>query len=247
MVDDKGNGWENFVLRNIPGEHSMNGLMQYIYYLESHLFNDKLTFNAIQGTNVLNEYIINYQSILKSRFPSWENGDPITFEMWLQVPEVLRTAIIKQIMASPGLLRELIGSWKIATHKNLISPEFLLKQQFFNPRNTLDARPFCNEIIPSCSKGTQLIHSIYKEENWTNSYGWHCELCPPQTYKDVDGNSKCIPCEKPLQTDDLKTKCFDPFTTVLTARWSLLGLCVLILSVFNIIGILVTMVIFIRY
>ena len=31
--------------------------------------------------------------------------------------------------------------------------------------------------------GKELKRSLFKEELWDNSYGWHCALCAPETYK----------------------------------------------------------------
>ena len=81
------------LLDNISGEHSMNGLMTSIYYFEANVFDDADFFKAVQGLDELKDYIAQYEFILKSRFPEWKKGNPLTFEMWQKVPEFLQQKI----------------------------------------------------------------------------------------------------------------------------------------------------------
>ena len=155
--------------------------------------------------------------------------------------------IVTQIASHRGLLKQLIIFWKKSNYVGLLSPEKLLKQPYYNPKKALESKPHCELTIPQCGKGTELKHSLFEEENWDNSYGWHCELCPPLTYKYNDGNSECKPCEKPLTTDDLRTQCFDPFQTDYAEISSPLGAVICCISGLNVLTILFTMATFIRF
>ena len=90
-------------------------------------------------------------------------------------------------------------------------------------------------------------HSLYKEENYINSYGWHCEICAPETYKDVEGNSECKPCHIPLVTDRLRKTCYDPFITDFTERLSPLGIGITVITILKVVSILYTIATFMRF
>ena len=240
--------WKSIlILKNIPGEHGLNEFFKYVYHLDFYLVHDELAFNALAGTDALSEYLTKYEFLLKKFFDKCQKGDQLTYQKWMEIDEQIRRLIVGQITSNRGLLKQLISFWKMSNYIALVSPEKLLDQPFFSPRKALESKPHCNLTIPQCGKGTEVKHSLFKEENWDNSYGWHCELCPPQTFKDIEGNSECKPCERPLTTDDLRTQCFDPFQTDYAEILSPLGVVICCVSGLNVFAILFTMVTFIRF
>ena len=69
---------------------------------------EDLVFNGIREIGVLDEFTIKYESVLKNVILGWQRGDQFTFEMWNKIPEIYRMVIVKEIMKSPDLLKQLI-------------------------------------------------------------------------------------------------------------------------------------------
>ncbi|XP_066914590.1 uncharacterized protein [Clytia hemisphaerica] len=232
---------------NIPGEHAINEFLGYVYELTKKLVNNKWVFSALENTGVIADLAQKHENVLKLLLKDWKTGDQLSFDDWKQIPEAFRKQIAVEISQNRILIKKFIQYWKQSTYLNIVTPEDLLAMRVYSPKKALEAKPYCNMTIPRCSKGFELKHSLYKEEFWNNSYGWHCAKCPPMTYKNTKGNSECQPCIVPLQTDEARITCFDPYTAEYLQLYSLIGLTVVIVSLLNAMVILATLAAFIKH
>ena len=201
------------------------------------------TFLALEDTGVIDESAQKHGNILQLLSKDRKPGDKLTFEDWRSIPETIRSKIADEINENIPLMKR--KYWTLSSYISLVSPEMVLKKAV-NPRNALKAKPYCSMTIPTCSKGFELKNSLYKEDFWNNSYGWHCAKCPPMTYKDVDINSKCKPCIYPYKTNEARTICFAPYRVDYLQMYSSTLISLSLLSTINGIATLFTMIWFWR-
>ena len=235
------------LIRNIPGEHGINELLRYILDLTSSLANNEVVFDALKELKVIDELASKHAHLLMLIFSDWKTGDEINYARWKMIPETFRKQVVSEIVKNKDLLRKFIHFWKRSTYISWISADFLLKKKYFNPKKALEAKPYCNMTIPNCTKGFELKHSLYKEDFWNNSYGWHCAKCPLNVYKDTDGNIECKLCTYPLRTDEDRVICFDPYTVVYLQMFDSTLITLFVFSTINGISILFTMLWFWRF
>jgi len=198
------------LLRNVPGEHSINEFLRYCYYLVDNFATNKQFFSGLLSMKAFLDNVRLYQSLI----PGYKKGDSFTYEMWTTIPLQTRKLIGKLFISDKANLKHLIQYWKKANYKYLIPAERLLSLPWFNPKQAIKAKPFCDLKIPNCTPGKYLTHSFYKQKNWKNSYGWNCQKCSPKTFKDVTGNFECKSCRYPNITNNERTQCYDPYQNV---------------------------------
>ena len=246
-LDQNGNSrWKRAII-NIPGEHSINEFLSYVYDFENMLVKSSWMFLALENSGVIDEFTLKYENVLRLILKDWKSGDRLTFEDWKRIPEIIRRKIAAEISQNRLLVKKFIEYWKSSNYISFISPDELLKMRLYSPKKALEAKPYCNMTIPSCGKGFELKHSLYKEDFWNNSYGWHCSKCLPMTFKNIDGNSKCKQCKYPYRTDEARIKCFDPYAVVYLQMFDSTLIILSIVSGINLLSILLTMVWFWRY
>ena len=193
-----------------PGQNAINGLLYYVYNYKEKFFTDFQIFKALKTTGMLQAFAKNNGHYLKLFGVNID--EDFTFDSWKALGEVPPLKIvIMDTVSSWNNIKKFLTYFKVASYMSLLEPERLLNSSFINPKKALEADPYCRLTVSNCSPGKELHHSSFKETNWDNSYGWHCRKCLLGTYKNVTGNSSCVPCHYPFTTDSNGTSCFDPF------------------------------------
>ena len=233
----------NFLVKDIPGEHALNEILEIVTLFE---------YTTVHGTHgrivvIINNAPHDLKLLIKKFVPQYDVTKKFTLEMWLSINIEHRKFISKIMSSSPESSTILLKIWKKYNYLEERTVESILESKFFNPRIALESEPYCNLTIPTCGQGQELKHGLFKEENWTNSYGWYCKSCASGSFKQVIGNSECRPCVHPLVTDDAKISCYDPFSNHFI-RWNgVIGNIVLVISVLCMIAIILTSAAFIKH
>ena len=239
---------DDYWLDKFPGQNSLNGLLSYIYNYKAKLFEDPEVYRMLKNTEKVRMFSKQKSHLLRLfGFKVGSNGE-IPFDTWQAMGEVpILRKLIMDAVTSWDNIKDFMKYWKITSYTSLVEPEYILNSSILNPKYAIEADPYCSTTVPECSPGTELHHSQYKEVNWDNSYGWHCERCPAKTYKNGTGNTECIPCHYPFTTDSNHTSCFDPFMTRHLTWDGSVELAALALSLLTGCLVLITMWLFVKY
>ena len=202
-----------FVLRNFEGYLGLNHFFHFAFDFPTILLKEmtRENYDSSLGRRLLDNESV--QKKLRKFFHSSSNIEiSLLKDLWRT--GFLETAL-KTLMSQDDSLLLLMDFWKQNYYIEHINEKTLIKQWSFNPSEALKSRPYCDEKKPFCNAGVELVHSFYKEEHWTQSYGWNCRICPDRFYKPEPGNDqKCIGCFYPNTVDKNRTKCYDPFTKI---------------------------------
>ena len=132
--------------------------------------------------------------------------------MYKRQPVSFRKRLINFLLQKKDIYLAAIDQGKARTYIEGVSFDTLKTQDYFNPAQALHNRKMCNDSIEICGKGQYLKHGHFKSENWTRSYGWFFQRCHHGFFKNTIGNNKCKICRYPLQVNDDRTICYDPYT-----------------------------------
>lgn len=212
------------VFTNFQGSIAMNSFLlfnvDFPNYLmrefESETDTEKVIWTGLLETAGFQTYL---QSTISCVFfkhfnVSYICGTKIELNLLLKIPSFLVKREIEKLMPRKDLLGFLYEFWKGHYYLENIEHQSLLSyMNSFNPKNALKYKPYCAERKPECKAGYELVHSFYKEPNWTQSFGWNCKQCEQNFYKSVDGNMKqCKECLFPFTVNTDHTQCYDPYT-----------------------------------
>ena len=210
-----GTGLGDYWLDKFPGQNAINGLLKFIYTYKRKIFKNRQFYKMFTSTEKVQTFAKEKSHLLKSLGFEVGSDGKLPFETWQALGRVPRfRKLIVDVVTSWNNIKEFLKYWKVSSYMSLMEPDLLLNSSFINPKYAIKAKPYCNTTIPKCPAGTELHHSEFKEANWDNSYGWHCERCPAKTYKNGTGNTECIPCLYPFTTDVNRSSCFDPFMMI---------------------------------
>ena len=230
-------------VRDVPGEHALNEILYILTEFE---------YTIVNGTHgriviIINSAPLALKLMVKQYVTvPYDIVKPFTIEMWFSISFETRQFIAKILSTNKDFVNNLLEIWKIQNYLEERSTQSMLEAQYFNPRIALEAQPYCNLTIPVRGVGSELTHGMFHEENWTNSYGWHCRKCVSETYKDSVGDSPCQPCSYPLTTDERKISCYDPFTNHYIGLGSSFGNIILMSATFCMFSILFTSLVFLK-
>jgi len=222
---------ERTVLVDFPGASAINRLMYHILdFQKSLLLGERFYWDFLLTSKQFQDFlrgVINCDS-LKIFDKDYVCGSLITFETIAKIPFHIRSLFVSRIASDKRVSDALIKAWKKAHYIEFINYQNLLRQQIYNPSYALQAKPYCELKKPTCDKGYELVHSFYKERDWTRSFGWNCQACPANFFKRVKGSSeKCVECLHPKITNINHTRCYDPyllFNLSVTDLWSVVFL-----------------------
>ena len=167
------------VLVNLPGSFGINSLLYYISNLKVLLLNSHSIWEGILPSQLV-------QEILKSKLPcpvvislvpNYKCGEDFSLEMLSKVPVFYKQSLIKMLLKNPKIIPVMINFWKDRYYIDKVNYKQLMSQKLFNPKQALTRKPFCDLHTPLCQPGYELLHSFYKEPNWSNSYGENCQIC----------------------------------------------------------------------
>lgn len=139
-------------LDKFPGQNSVNGILQYIYFYKRDLFTDFQIFKALRTRGLLEGFRENYGNILK--LFGVNISDEFTFEEWRALGDIpLMNKVITNFVTSWDNVKEFLKYWKAASYMSLLEPERLLNSTFMNPTTALQAGPYCRLAKPICLPG----------------------------------------------------------------------------------------------
>ena len=207
---------------NFPGARTTNILLDYVFDFPFELKNElesrwpkKIIWEQLLSQKKFQEFLKQKVScaFVKFVFKDYVCGADFGVEMIrVYVKHFGIESLIGYMIENEEMLLFLIREFKRGYYIGDINEERLLKQQTFNPKHALKARPFCEEKTPICDAGRELFHSFYKEPYWTQSYGLNCRQCKKKFYKPNRGNKeRCIECFYPNRVNIHHTSCYDPF------------------------------------
>jgi len=158
------------VLVNFPGAVAVNNFLHFILdfqgsmMVESFYWRFLLASKDFQDSLRLNAVIC----VLLKRFNrDYVCGSSITYATIIKIPYFYRKYLVNRISFDKRVTEALINVWKQSHYIQNINYEKLLRQQIFNPTFALQSKPYCQLKKPTCNPGYQLVHSFYKEVDWT--------------------------------------------------------------------------------
>lgn len=211
------------VFTNFQGSIAMNSFLMlnvdFPNYLmrefESVADTEKVVWTGLLDTTSFQQYLLSTISCIVFKYIdlSYTCGSKIELDLLLKIPPSLLKLEIEKLMFRKELRGFLYDFWKSHYYLENIEHQSLLKYlNSFNPKNALKYRPYCVERKPECKPGHELVHSFYKETNWTQSFGWNCKRCKQNFYKNTNGNLKqCKECLSPFIVNIEHTACYDPY------------------------------------
>ena len=202
------------VLLNFPGAILAN---KFLYYMTSGrriLVHERAIWEGFRDHKQFQGYLraIGYRPFIGEYDPDFVPGSIMTFDTWSKINESVRWNMVNALLQSKEIYLAALAQGKTRSYIDNVSFKVLQTQDYFDPSPALTGRKMCNDSIQACGKGRYLKHGHFKSENWTRSYGWFCQRCPPGFFKDTIGNDeKCKKCGYPLQVTDDGTRCYDPY------------------------------------
>ena len=143
----------HYWLEKFPGQYSVNGILRYIYSNKGDLFTDFEVFKALRTTGLLEVFAKDYCNLLKLfRVNISEN---FTFKEWKALGNIpTLNKFITNTLTSWNNIKKFLKYWKVASYMSLLEPERLLNSTLFmNPKNALQAEPYCKLTKPNCLPG----------------------------------------------------------------------------------------------
>ena len=188
------------VILNVPGAFAVNKFLHYAQSLSHQLTKTSFWKSLLKQKEI--QLLI--CDVLSAILRFYSCPKPFTIEHWKRLPH--KNYIIERLKSDRRIYKAYISVWKQGFYIKNINITKLMNQTIFNPKQALERTPHCNDTKPLCIAGQKLVHSFYKETNWTRSLGWICEKCSAGQFKQHAGNNEtCIPCPPPLITDTNRT------------------------------------------
>jgi len=240
------------ILVNFPGAYSLNKFLYYIYRARFILKNYRSIWESIVHSEIVAEKLRLFGKVfyifIKRYDKNFKFGSLMTYDTWKNIKEEYQDIALNNILYNKKTLVAILEEGKLRSYSDRINLNFLEQQDYFNPTEALKKKTNCDDTIPVCGKGKELVRTFFRDPpNWKRNYGWNCRTCASKSYKINIGNTPCKSCLHPLRVSSDHASCFDPYFLVFLSHQNTIAIVLIVVNTMHLIFVVGTLSIFIRY